>query len=88
MKYYLIFLGIMSIISLIIYGVDKLKAKHHKWRIPESALLSFGFFGGSVGALAGMKLFRHKTKHIYFWIVNILGLAWQAALLIFLIMRD
>lgn len=88
MKYYLIFLGIMSIISLIIYGVDKLKAKYHKWRIPESVLLSFGFFGGSVGALAGMKLFRHKTKHIYFWIVNILGLAWQAALLIFLIMRD
>lgn len=87
MKYYLIFLAVMSLIALILYGSDKSKAKKHKWRTPESVLLSFGFFGGALGALAGMKLFRHKTKHWYFWAVNWLGIVWQTALLIFIIRR-
>ena len=87
MKYYLIFLAVMSLIALVLYCADKSKAKKGKWRIKEATLLSFGFFGGAVGALAGMKLFRHKTKHWYFWAVNILGLAWQIALLIYLVTR-
>jgi uncharacterized membrane protein YsdA (DUF1294 family) len=83
-KYYALiyaaFIFIMSLIAFILYSADKQKAKRGAWRIPEAVLLNFGIFGGAVGALLGMKAFRHKTKHWYFWVVNILGLLWQAAL--------
>ena len=71
------FLFLMSLIAFIFYGVDKRKAKKGAWRIPEAVLLNLGFFGGAIGAIVGMKAFRHKTKHWYFWLFNILGLAWQ-----------
>lgn len=85
MKFYLIILAVMSIAALILYGADKLKAKAGAWRISEAALLSVGFFGGAVGALLGMKLWHHKTRHWYFWAVNIAGLLWQIAVLIVLL---
>ena len=47
---------------------DKQKAKKHRWRIPESTLLLSAFIGGSFGAFAAMKIFRHKTKHAKFYI--------------------
>lgn len=80
----LAFFAVMSIIALILYKIDKVKAEKKKWRTKEATLLGFGFFGGALGALAGMKLFRHKTKHWYFWAINIAGLLWQAGLLVFL----
>lgn len=90
-KYILIgtaaFFAIMSLIALFMYMADKSKAKKKEWRTKESALLGVGFFGGAVGALAGMKLFRHKTKHWYFWVVNIAGLIWQLALIGWLAVR-
>ncbi len=76
---------IMSVIAFILYGVDKAKAKKGAWRIPEAALLGWGFFGGAIGALMSMNTFRHKTKHWYFWAVNILGLIWQIALVVVMI---
>jgi len=45
---------------------DKLKAKKGSWRIPEATLLGFAAAGGSIGAIAGMYLFRHKTRHLKF----------------------
>ena len=87
MKFYLIILAVMSLAALILYGADKLKAKAGAWRISEAALLSVGFFGGALGALLGMKLWRHKTRHWYFWVVNIAGLLWQIAVLIVLFVR-
>lgn len=83
---YLAFLLIMSVIAFILYGSDKKKAQKGKWRTKEAVLLGFGFFGGAVGALLGMKVFRHKTKHWYFWAVNILGLILQIFIL-YLIIR-
>ena len=80
----LIFYAALSILALIFYASDKRKAKKKRWRIPEKLLLGIGFLGGSIGALIGMNLFRHKTKHWYFWAVNLLGLLWQAALFVFL----
>ncbi len=71
---------VISLITLVLYGADKSKAKRGAWRIPEATLLGFGFFGGAVGALLAMRTFRHKTKHWYFWVVNFLGLVWQIAL--------
>lgn len=63
--YYL--LGI-NVLTLILFGVDKLKAKKHWWRIPESTLLILAVVGGSIGAVAGMYVFRHKTMHEKFYI--------------------
>lgn len=76
---------IMSLIAYICYGRDKRLAKAHKWRIPEKVLLALSFFGGAVGALAAMQVFRHKTKHWYFHAVGIAGLLWQAGLLVYLL---
>ena len=52
--------------AFIAYGVDKRKAQLGKWRIPESTLIMVAVLGGSIGAYAGMKIFRHKTKHLKF----------------------
>ncbi len=84
---YPIFLAVMSIIAFILYGADKRKAIKKAWRTPEAVLLGFGFFGGAAGALLGMRAFRHKTKHWYFWFVNIAGIAWQIALAVLLIIK-
>ena len=84
MKILLAVYAAVSILAFFCYGTDKRKAKKRRFRTPESVLLSLGFFGGAAGALIGMNLFRHKTKHWYFWAVNVLGLAWQAALAVWL----
>ena len=75
-------IAFMSIVAFILYGVDKRKAKREAWRIPEAVLLGWGFFGGACGALCAMKFFRHKTKHWYFWAVNILGLILHIAAIV------
>ncbi|MBQ5565310.1 MAG: DUF1294 domain-containing protein [Clostridia bacterium] len=53
---------VINIITFIMYGTDKSKARSGKWRIPESTLLLLAALGGSAGALLGMNAFRHKTK--------------------------
>ena len=67
----------MSIIAFIAYGLDKSAAKKDSWRTPEKTLQLMGLFCGWPGALAGQKLFRHKTKktsfQIVFWISIILN---------------
>ncbi|MFA5365811.1 MAG: DUF1294 domain-containing protein [Candidatus Bathyarchaeia archaeon] len=64
----LLFLIILNLISLAIFGVDKLKSIHKKWRIPETTLLLVAFFA-PFGAYAGMLLFRHKIRKIKFLLV-------------------
>lgn len=64
----LIYLVIINIVTFVLYAADKVKAMRHKWRIPEAVLLFFALIGGSVGALLGMVLCRHKTKHRKFTI--------------------
>ena len=81
---FLVIIAVMSVIAFILYGADKSRAKRGKWRIKESVLLGVGFFGGAVGALLAMKLFRHKTKHWYFTVINLIGLIVQIALFVFL----
>jgi len=48
---------------MLVYGVDKLRAKKGGWRIPEKTLLALALLGGGVGAFLGMRLFHHKTRH-------------------------
>ncbi|MBR6768519.1 MAG: DUF1294 domain-containing protein [Clostridia bacterium] len=59
-------LAVMNLIALAFYVSDKNKAKKGKWRIPEATLVGLAWLFGSVGALIGMYVFRHKTKHIKF----------------------
>lgn len=54
---------VINVITLLMYGIDKWKAKHSKWRIPEATLLIMAAVGGSIGAWTGIKLFHHKTLH-------------------------
>ena len=82
LKIYLIAIAAISVIAFFVYGIDKIKAIRGTFRISERTLLLLGFFGGGAGAIAAMQLFRHKTRHWYFYAINILGLAWQVAVLI------
>ena len=82
MWYYLI--GI-NVLTFLLYGIDKAKAKRGAWRIAEKVLLGIGILGGALGALAGMKLFRHKTRHWYFIAINTAALTVQIILLAWLV---
>lgn len=81
----LVIIAFVSLIAFVMYGIDKAKAMRHAWRIKEAVLLGLGFCCGAPGALLGMIVFHHKTKHFYFWIVNLLGLVWQCALVLYLL---
>lgn len=59
----LIYLAVINIIAFFLYGIDKWKARHDKWRVTEARLLWIAVAGGSIGALLGMKVWHHKTKH-------------------------
>ena len=62
----LLYLLIINAISFLLMLADKQKARKNLWRIPERTLFTAALFGGSVGSILGMYLFRHKTKHWYF----------------------
>ena len=76
-----------TLIAFVLMGADKWKARHDNWRVPEKALFLSAILGGSVGALAGMYLFRHKTKHLSFTIGMPVILALQIALVLSLRFR-
>ena len=58
--YYLI---VINVVTFLVYGIDKWKAKQGSWRISEATFLILAAIGGSIGALLGMKVWRHKTQH-------------------------
>ncbi|OUP22591.1 hypothetical protein B5F29_00925 [Lachnoclostridium sp. An196] len=66
-------------------GLDKRKARKNLWRIPEKTLFLSAILGGSAGAIAGMYVFHHKTRHWYFVIGMPLILVIQIGLGIWLI---
>ena len=65
-KIIIIYTIIINIIGFFSMLIDKRRAIKNKWRIPEKTLFIIAIIGGSVGSIAGMRLFRHKTKHWYF----------------------
>lgn len=79
-----IYLFLVNAVAFFLMLADKAKAKKKKWRIPEATLIGSAIIGGSIGALAGMYTFRHKTKHPKFTvgIPVILVLQVAAAILI------
>jgi uncharacterized membrane protein YsdA (DUF1294 family) len=66
--YIFIYLIVANTGAFVLYGIDKRKAQKHLWRIPERTLIGIAIVGGSIGALLGMKVFHHKTKHVKFTI--------------------
>ena len=62
----IVYLLLINIAAFALFGADKKKARRGDWRISEKALFLSAVLGGSLGALIGMWLFHHKTKHWYF----------------------
>lgn len=65
-KLVIAYLVVVNLVAFALMGIDKQKAKKGKYRIPEKTLFLSAILGGSIGAMYGMHLFRHKTKHITF----------------------
>lgn len=63
MKYFLLYLLLVNAVGFLLMLIDKWKAKHNRWRIPEATLMGVAALGGSIGSLLGMYTVRHKTKH-------------------------
>lgn len=64
--YLLAYLLVINLFAMLLMAVDKSKAERDKWRIPEKTLFIIALIGGSIGSIAGMYMFRHKTKHAKF----------------------
>ena len=58
-----IYLVIINFVLFLAMAIDKSRAKRHKRRIPEATLFLLCILGGGIGGIAGMRCFRHKTKH-------------------------
>ncbi|MDY5774045.1 MAG: DUF1294 domain-containing protein [Bacteroidaceae bacterium] len=80
----LYYLAAINVITFLIYGIDKWKAKKNKWRISESTLLMLAAIGGSVGAWIGMKTWHHKSLHKKFKYGIPFILTLQLALMVYL----
>ena len=59
----LYYLVAVNVVTFLVYGIDKFKAKRGKWRISEFTLLILAIIGGSIGVWLGMKVWHHKTMH-------------------------
>ena len=59
----LVWLAVINLLTFIVYGADKRRARKGKWRVPEKTLFLLSILGGSVGALLGMRVWHHKTLH-------------------------
>lgn len=76
---------VINLVAMIMYISDKRKAQNGKWRTTEFALIFVSWIGGSVGALIGMYVFRHKTRHIKFQILVPMSFLIHLAALIYFV---
>ena len=61
-----VYLALANLLAFALMGLDKRRARRGAWRVPEKVLFLCAAAGGSIGAIAGMFAFRHKTKHLRF----------------------
>lgn len=59
----IVYLVVINVVTFVLYGIDKWKARHSQWRVAEAVLLGLAVIGGSVGAWLGMAVWHHKTLH-------------------------
>ena len=84
----LIYLAVISLLSIIVCCYDKFAAKHlQRHRTREATLLLLSALGGSVALYITMQLIRHKTKHAKFMVGIPVIILLQAALIIFILTR-
>lgn len=62
----LIYIFVLNVVGFALMWIDKRRAIKRAFRIPEATLFTVAVIGGSIGAIAGMFLFHHKTRHWYF----------------------
>ena len=74
-----LYLVLANLVGFMLMAADKRRARRGAWRIPEHTLFAAALLGGSIGAIAGMYLCRHKTRHWYFVLGMPLILACQLA---------
>ncbi|MDD5899813.1 MAG: DUF1294 domain-containing protein [Lachnospiraceae bacterium] len=86
MKWMLLLYVLLNVVVFGLYAIDKYKAIHHKWRIPEATLLGAAVLG-VFGALFGMYLFRHKTRKPKFYTTVPLILAAESAIAILVLWK-
>lgn len=82
-----IYLVIINLVLFLTMAIDKSRAKRSKRRVPEATLFLMALLGGSIGGIAGMYCFRHKTKHMSFVIGFPAILILELALAVFIIMK-
>ena len=87
MKYFLLYLFLINSVAFVLMHADKRRARKNRWRIPERTLIGTAVLGGSIGALVGMRCFRHKTKHLKFTLGLPAILIVQIALAVWLILK-
>lgn len=83
-KILLLYLLIINVINLALFGLDKRRAKSGAWRVRERDLFLVAIAGGSLGGWLGMYLFRHKTQHLKFKLGFPLIILLQLGLLVYL----
>lgn len=75
---------LISVLTLALYGADKMAARKGMRRVPEATLLVFGVTGGWPGAIVGQQLFRHKTQKqpfkTYFFLSVVVSIGMMAVL--------
>lgn len=62
----LAYFAIITLVAFALMGIDKHRAKKGAYRISEASLFVVALLGGSIGSVAGMLIFHHKTQHWYF----------------------
>ena len=66
-KMVVLYLAVINILSFLAMGLDKKRAKKHRYRISEAILISLSVLGGAIGSLIGMVVYRHKTNKKKFY---------------------
>lgn len=84
----LAYFAVITIVAFSLMGIDKHKAKKGAFRISEASLFITALLGGSIGSVAGMLVFHHKTNHWYFQVfMPLIALVQVAAVLVWAIMK-
>ncbi|MCL2827381.1 MAG: DUF1294 domain-containing protein [Oscillospiraceae bacterium] len=73
-----------NIITCALYGIDKRKAEKKQWRISEATLIGCAFLMGGIGSFLGMRVFRHKTKHLKFQVLVPVAVVLNIAVIVLL----
>lgn len=87
MEFLILYLLIINAAAFLLMLIDKRRAQKNLWRVPKKSLFLSAALGGSIGALAGMYTFRHKTRHLSFVIGMPTILAGHILLIIWLITK-